>query len=113
MSCYIPIYTDINDLPDVCSYGEPGQEGTPSLFWEWKELGYLTQRRYEPYAKIVRSAVEECECGMAALLADETERLGMMPEEMRRAERTALTDKHIAQARMLCRELRIQLEKRY
>lgn len=113
MSCYIPLHTDIDGLPEVCSNREPCQEGAPSLFWEWKELSYLTQRRYEPYAAIVRPAVEAYEERMRVLLREEAEHLATLPIDARRAARTALTSEHIAQARTLCRELRIQLEKRY
>lgn len=113
MSCYIPLYTDIDALPEVCSNAEPGQEDAPSLFWEFKELGYMTQRRYEPYAQMVRPAVEDYENRMAALLREEADQISALPEDAQRKERTVWTDQHIAQARVLCKELRIQLEKKY
>lgn len=113
MSCYIPLYTDIDALPEVCSNGEPCADGAPSLFWEWKELSYLTQRRYALYAEIVRPALEAFEEKMAAGLTEEAQRLAALPPEQRRPARTALTGEHIATARALCRELRVRLDKRF
>lgn len=113
MSCYIPLYADIDTLPEVCSNREPCQADAPSLFWEWKELGYLTQRRYGPNAELVRPAVEAYEEQMTALLKGETVRVAALPQDAQRAARTALTDEHIAQARALCKDLRGQLVKRY
>lgn len=113
MSCYIPLYADIDALPEVCSNTEPGAEGAPSLFWEWKELGYLTQRRYERYAAIVRGAAEEYEARMAAALREEADALAALPETERRARRTQLTARRLEEARDLCRSLRVQLDKLY
>lgn len=113
MSCYIPLYADIDALPEVCSNTEPGVEGAPSLFWEWKELGYLTQRRYERYAGIVRGAAEDYEARMAAALWKEADALAALPEMERRARYTQLTARRLEEARSLCRALRVQLDKLY
>ena len=110
MSCYIPLYADIDALPEVCGGTEPD---APSLFWEWKTLGYLVQRRYSRYAGLVRSAVEDCERRMAAELREEAEDFARLPETARRQRRTELTETRIGEARKLCRELRTQLEKSY
>ncbi len=110
MSCYIPLYGDIAALPEVCGGTEPD---APSLFWEWKTLGYLVQRRYSRYAGLVRSAAADYERRMAALLREEAEELANLPEEARRERCTALTEARIEEARRLCRELRTQLEKSY
>lgn len=112
-SCYIPVFADIDGLPLSCSGGEPCRSREPSLFWEWKELSYLTQRRYEPYAKIVRPALEEYEKKMAAAVRKETENLAAFSAEMRRAERTVLTGNYVAKARSLCRTLHARLDKKF
>lgn len=113
MSCYIPLYADIDALPEVCSNAEPGQEGAPSLFWEWKELGYLTQRRYERYAPIVSGAAGDYEAQMAAALREEAAALAGLPAQARRTKCTELTARRIGQARELCRTLRVRLDKLY
>lgn len=113
MSCYIPLYTDIDALPAVCSNTEPGAEGAPSLFWEWKELGYLTQRRYGRYAPIVRGAAEDYESRMAAALREEAGTLAALPEPERRIRCTQLTAQRIEEARSLCRTLRVRLDRLY
>lgn len=113
MSCYIPLYADIAALPEACSNAEPGQEDAPSLFWEWKELGYLTQRRYGRYEEALRTAVGDYETRMAAALAEESERLAGLPEAERRTRCTELTGERIARARSMCKELRVWMDKQY
>lgn len=110
MSCYIPLYGDISALPEACGGTEP--DG-PSLFWEWKTLGYLVQRRYSRYAEIVRPATRDYERRMSALLREEADALDKLPEEARRERCTALTGTRIGDARKLCRELRTKLETSY
>lgn len=108
---YIPVYADIDGLPAVCGGLEPA--GAPSLFWEWKELSLLTQRRYEPYAAIVRPAAAAFERAMDGLLDGEAETLAALSEGEGRARRTDLTRRHIEAARALCRELKTALMKKY
>ena len=98
MSCYIPLYVAADRLPLCCGGDTPD---VPSLFWEFKELGYLTQRRYGPNSALVRPALEEYEARMARILAAEE------------GDPTALTAGHIEEARALCRRLRRELMERY
>ncbi len=97
-SCYIPLYVPAQSLPRCCEGTSP--DG-PSLFWEFKELFYLTQRRYAPHSALVRPALEGFESRMVQVLAEE------------RGDPTALTASHVEEARALCRDLRRQLMERY
>ena len=107
---YVPVYADIDGLPAACGGTDPEE---PSLFWEWKEVSLLTQRRYTPHAAVVRPALEAFEEDMEARLAREGAGDALLPEEQARARRTELTCRHIEAGRALCRELRSALLKKY
>lgn len=112
-SCYVPLYADIDSLPAAYGACEPGEENAPSVFWEFKELFYLTERRYEKNIALVRPALEAYERAAAERLETEAALLSALPPEERRLIRTRCTQRHISAARALCRELKTELEKRY
>lgn len=107
---YIPLWAGIVGLPPVCWGTEP--EG-PSLWWEWKELSLLAQRRYERNFALVGPAIRAWEREMAEKLDKEAAEFAALPEEERRARRTELTRQHIEAARTLCRGLKAELLKQY
>ena len=107
---YIPLWADADGLPAVCGGTEP--DG-PSLWWEWKELSLLTQRRYAPNSALVRPAIEEFERRMAAQLDAEAAEIEAAPAETRRALRTEGNARRIEGARALCRRLRAELLRQY
>lgn len=107
---YMPVWADIDGLPAGCDGTEPD---APSLYWAWKELSYLTQRRYALNAPLVRTAIGDFERRMTAQLDEEAPTFAATPENARRAARTAMTARHIEAAQALCAALRTELMKRY
>ena len=53
MSFFIPLCADIERLPAYCAEPDPGKE---SLFWTFKEMCLLTQRRYARHMGITGAA---------------------------------------------------------
>ena len=70
MSFYMPLYVDIDRLPDFCEEYLPGEGENASLFWEFKELCILTQRRFARHMEITGKAKRQWETNAAALLED-------------------------------------------
>lgn len=107
---YIPLWADVDGLPPVCGGDEPDE---PSLYWEWKELSILTQRRYAPNSELVCPAIAAYERRMTERLDEDARRIAVLPENERRAARTKAAAEYIDEARALCQKLRAELLKRY
>ncbi len=112
MVMYIPLYTDINDLPKECSVTEPRRD-VRSLFWDWKELGFLIQHRYERNSLVVRTIVKMLEKDAADEVKKEAEELSELSEKDRRVRRTELTGQHIIHSLFVCSDLRTKLLLQY
>jgi len=110
MSFFVPLCADIESLPDYCPEPDPGKE---SLFWSFKELGLLTQRRYSRHIAVTAAAKERYETESKALLLEEKERIAALPETERRSARTAFTRERLDAAMALCRETKRELLLQY
>jgi len=109
MGVYMPLYSDINCLPEACMGFAPCDAAAPSFFWEWKQLGYLIQRRYAPHMEQVRPAMDAYEAESTARLTQADEKMAALSGEERRKAMTEFTTERIEAARKLCRELYVQL----
>ena len=109
---YVPIYTDISTLPACCDTAEADGE-TPSLFWAFQELHYLTCRRYELNLPPVETACGKFEKQAAAELAEMDRRLADLAPENRREVQSAFSDRKIRDALKLAEKLRAELLYRY
>ena len=107
---YIPVYADIEGLPPACGGLTPGE---PSLFWEWKEVSLLSQRRYGPNHDLLHPEILAFETEERRELEAEAGALAALPAEERRAAGTELTEEHIRRGRALCASLRARLLERY
>ncbi|NBI79232.1 hypothetical protein D3Z39_10200 [Anaerotruncus colihominis] len=111
-SCYIPLYADISDLPACCEETEPGKD-TPSLFWSFQALHFLTCRRYSENIPLVEAALTAYEQEADEALASIHDKLAALPADRHRAEQTAFTHRQIQQALTLCRDTHTALLYRY
>lgn len=109
MGVYMPLYSDIDSLPAACMGANPCDDAAPSFFWEWKQLGYLIQRRYAPHWEQVRPAMDAYEAESTRLLAEADEKMAALTGEERRKAMTEFTAERIETARKLCKELYTQL----
>lgn len=107
---YIPLWADVDGLPAACAGDDPDE---PSLYWEWKEVSLLTQRRYAPNSELVRPRIRDYERRMAERLEADARRIGSLPEEKRRLARTEASAGYIEESRALCRSLRNLLLRQY
>lgn len=80
MSFYMPLYVDIDGLPAFCETFLPGEGANTSLFWEFKELCILTQRRFARHMEITGKAKREWEAHAAAVLAAHSRDMAQLPE---------------------------------
>ena len=110
MSFFIPLCADIERLPAYCAEPDPGKE---SLFWTFKEMCLLTQRRYARHMNITGAAKKRYEDESRTRVKDARERIAALPESRRRAERTAFTAERLDAAMALCRETIRQLLLQY
>ena len=110
MSFFVPLSVDIDALPEYCSEPDPGKE---SLFWTFKEMDLLTQRRYSRHIAITAGAKERYETESKARVAETWERIAALPEGERRAARTAFTAERLSAAMALARETTRQLLLQY
>ena len=110
MSFFIPLSVDIDALPAYCEEPDPGKE---SLFWSFKEMCLLTQRRYSRHIAITAAAKERYETESRALVEETWKTIAALPEEERRAARTAFTAERLDAAMALCRETRRELLLQY
>ena len=110
MSFFIPLCADIERLPAYCAEPDPGKE---SLFWTFKEMCLLTQRRYARHMGITGAAKKRYEDESRTRVKDARERIAALPESRRRAERTAFTAERLDAAMALCRETIRQLLLQY
>lgn len=109
MGVYMPLYSDISRLPEACMGFDPCDDAAPSFFWEWKQLGYLIQRRYASHWEQVRPAMDAYEAESAALLAEADKKMAALSGDERRQAMTAFTAERIEAARALCKKLYTQL----
>ena len=110
MSFFIPLSADIESLPPYCEEPDPGKE---SLFWSFKEMGLLTQRRYSRHMAVTGAAKERYESESKAALREVWPRIAALPEEERRSARTAFTRERLDAAMTLCRETKRELLLQY
>ena len=104
-SFYYPVYADIEKLPEVCENVEPENPDAPSLYWEFKSLGFLVSRRFSANDEIMKTLQEEFECSMAAELVEKEQILaGISDKEERRTCRTTFSEEQIEKVRTACRE---------
>ena len=99
---YFPVFTGISGLPAACENAAPGVPEAPSLFWAFRELAFLTQRRYARYIPTVREAQARYEA------ESETLEAACPP-----GGREALTRERIRAAMELCRAVTVELEYQY
>jgi dipeptidase len=112
MSMYVPLYTDINGLPEYCSEPKPRWDKS-SLFWEWRKLGLVLQRRYSLHIASTQSMIRMYEDKAVSELKKEAEELAGLSEEERRVRRTEMTGTRLWLSLSLCRELCCVLLLRY
>lgn len=114
MSFYIPLYTDVDSLPAVCEGSEPEDLTAPSLFWEFKKMCMLTERRYSRHIALTATAKQQYEISSAQQVAEEQKQIAVRysPEEGR-AMRTAFTREHVENSLILCRRTQQQLLLQY
>ena len=112
MSMYVPLYTDINGLPEYCSEPKPRWDKS-SLFWEWRKLGLVLQRRYSLHIASTQSMIRMYEDKAVSELKKEAEELAVLSEEERRVRRTEMTGTRLWLSLSLCRELCCVLLLRY
>lgn len=109
MAFYMPLFADIHSLPAYCDEPDPEKE---SLFWSFKELGLLTQRRYARHISVTAAAKAAYETESAERLLEEEKLLASLPEGERRAARSAFTsallDAAMAAVRRARRELLLE-----
>lgn len=108
MGVYMPLYSDIDSLPEACMGYDPCGEH-PSFYWEWKQLAFLIQRRYAPHWEQVRPAMKAWEAESTALLAEADKKMETLSGEERRRAMTEFTAQRVESARKLCKELYAQL----
>ena len=113
MSFYMPLYVDIDGLPAFCEAFLPGEGENTSLFWEFKELCILTQRRFARHMEITGKAKREWEAHAAAVLAAHSRDMAQLPESERRAARTKFDRAVLTSALETCRETRHALLLQY
>lgn len=113
MSFSMPLYVDIDALPAFCEAFLPGEGENASLFWEFKELCILTQRRFAKHMEITGKAKREWEARAAAALAGHSRNMAQLPESERRAARTEFDRAVLASAIEACRETRHDLLLQY
>ena len=113
MSFYMPLYVDIDGLPAFCETFLPGEGENTSLFWEFKELCILTQRRFARHMEITGKAKREWEAHAAAVLAAHSQDMAQLPESERRAARTKFDRAVLTSALETCRETRHALLLQY
>lgn len=109
MGVYMPLYSDIDSLPEACMGFEPCENAAPSFFWEWKQLCFLIQRRYAPHMEQVRPAMDAYEAESTRLLAEADEKMAALSGAERRRAMTEFTAERIEAARTLRKELQAQL----
>ena len=105
---YLPVYADISGLPACCEETKVDAE-TPSLFWMFQEMHYLTCRRYALNIPLVESAQAAYEHEAAQALSGMDAALAAFPAEHRLEERTAFSAGQIRRALDVCGKLRAQL----
>jgi len=110
MTFFMPLWADIDALPDFCAEPDPGKE---SLFWSFKELGILTQRRYFRHIVLTAAAKARYEKESDAMTEEARTRIAALPEAERRAARTAFTRERLSAAMALCRETKRELLLQY
>ena len=113
MSFSMPLYVDIDALPAFCEAFLPGEGENASLFWEFKELCILTQRRFAKHMEITGKAKREWEARAAAALAGHSRNMAQLPESEHRAARTEFDRAVLASAIEACRETRHALLLQY
>jgi len=109
---YLPVYADISGLPACCEETKADAE-TPSLFWAFQELHYLTCRRYSLNLPLVTSVQAAYEQEAAQALCGMDEALAVLSAERRLEERTAFSTGQIRRALEVCGKLRAELLYRY
>ena len=113
MSFYMPLFPDMDALPVFCEAYLPGEGENTSLFWEFKELCILTERRFAAHMEITGRAKQRWETAAAERLAAESRRIAQLPEAERRAARGAFNRAVLAFALEACRETRHALLLQY
>ena len=106
-------FADIDGLPAFCEAFLPGEGENTSLFWEFKELCILTQRRFARHMEITGKAKREWEAHAAAVLAAHSRDMAQLPESERRAARTKFDRAVLTSALETCRETRHALLLQY
>ena len=106
MSFYMPLFPDTDALPVFCEAYLPGEGENTSLFWEFKELCILTERRFAAHMEITGRAKQNWETAAAERLAAESRRIAQLPKAERRAARGTFNRAVLASAIEACRETR-------
>lgn len=106
LSVYIPLYTDISSLPPICSNVIPGLLDEPSLFWDWKELALLSERRFEPNFKLIYPKTEAFYKEMLSLLKEEKKQISKENASHNQEFYTRFNYQHIEKAHKLCLTLK-------
>lgn len=102
---YIPVYADIEKLPEVCENTEPENPDAPSLYWEFKTLSFLISRRFLQYDKILGEMQETFERSAMQEIVEKNKILAQLPDEtVRRKQRTVFTEEQIEKGRRICRD---------
>ena len=113
MGVYVPLYADIRELPEFCQAAEPGDPGAPSLFWTFREVGFLTCRRFSRNIGLVEEEQERFERQADRDLQEADRALAALPAQERREFMTRFTRRQAERALELGRRLRRELEYRF